>query len=57
MKKWSHWRAPHRIPVRLVMALLVSFSILPAAAEPFDLPAITNPATTDHLVGVTSVFI
>jgi predicted enzyme related to lactoylglutathione lyase len=51
MKKWSHWRAPHRIPARLVMALLVSFSILPAAAEPFDLPAITNPANTDHLVG------
>ncbi len=53
MKKFFHRREPHRIRIRirLVMAVLVSFSILPAAAEPFDLPAITQPATTVHLAG------
>jgi predicted enzyme related to lactoylglutathione lyase len=51
MEKLIMRRERLRIRVRRIFALLIIFRIFPAAAAPFDLPAITQPATTDHLVG------
>ncbi len=51
MTKLTMRRERYRFGLGLVIALVVGFRIVPAAAEPFDLPAITHPANTDHLVG------
>jgi predicted enzyme related to lactoylglutathione lyase len=51
MKKLIMPRERHRVRVRLFIALPIILGILPAAAAPFNLPAITHPASTDHLIG------
>jgi predicted enzyme related to lactoylglutathione lyase len=51
MKKLLMRQEGYRIRGRLFIVLLVIFRILPATAAPFDVPAITHPANTDHLVG------
>ena len=51
MMKIRHWRARQLVASGLFAACIFATGAIPVDASPFDFPAITNPASTQHLVG------
>jgi len=49
--KIRHWRARQLVASGLFAACIFATGAIPVDASPFDFPAITNPASTQHLVG------
>jgi hypothetical protein len=51
MIKMRHWRARRLVAPGLFAACIFAIGAMPVDASPFDFPAITEPASTQHHVG------